>query len=646
MDVLRQFIAESEELTEALRSDIESLSRHAGALDPALVNRAFRSAHSLKGVAGMAGVESVSRAAHRLEDVLDDVRMGRVSADRRILDVCGAVAEDLAEMVAEVARGGAAESIERRIEAAVALLSASPSRASDEDELGALDLDDRVRATLTEYEEHRLRENVRARRPIYQISVAFDIRSFDSGFRSLSERLSSIGEVISTLPGAAPSDPLSIAFRLVVATEIPLEDLELLVAAAGGTLACISRYSVAPSLRLDHPAPVQGATVRVEIHAIEALAVQAESLALKASDLAATCDALAERLNLGQRERFEIRQRARSIRRGFADLESGLVDARLVPLAAIFARSRRRAQRVAAELGREVECVSEGDEMRLDKAIVDRLADPIAHLLNNAIDHGIEASTERVAAGKPPRGRILIRAEPRGNRIAITVRDDGRGVDSVALEAAAKRLGFHGTASSAAFIPGVTTAREVSAVSGRGVGLDVVASTMAAIGGEVDLSSEAGGGTTCTLTVPTTLVLASVFLVAAAGAVYAIDVNQILEIGVVESNDAAGSGAGMLEWRGSALPFVRLASLVGRGSDRPRGVAAEKCVVVRLAERPTLVGVDGFEGEREALVKSLGRYASTISGVIGAIELEGNRVALLLDLTALASSRHAHSGGA
>src|SRR5688572_11193117 len=176
-------------------------------------------------MAGMAGIGSVQRAAHRFEDLLDDMRMGRLKPDGRLVAACARVADDLAEMVASVARGlDADHEADRLAEAVDALRSGSETDALDEVE-AALDLDEQVRKTLTEYEEHRLRENLRERRPLYDVRVAFHLTEFDRGFRALNEQLAAQGEVISTLPGASGDDPMRIAFRMLYATDAPVEEI-------------------------------------------------------------------------------------------------------------------------------------------------------------------------------------------------------------------------------------------------------------------------------------------------------------------------------------------------------------------------------------------------------------------------------------
>ena len=644
--LLQQFIAESEELVEALEQDVDSLAAQlpSGRLSPELLNRVFRSAHSLKGMAGMAGIGSVQRAAHAFEDLLDDLRMGRIKPDERLVAGCARVVEGLSEMIATVARGGAADAEADRIAETVDAVRSGSDGGAAGDVDAALDLDEQVRKTLTEYEEHRLAENLRERRPLYDVRVAFDLAEFDRGFRALGERLAASGEVISTLPGAAGDDPMRIAFRMLYATDAPPDAVAALVEPAGGTAALISHYPEAapePPAEADAAQPeAPSSTVRVEMRALDELAVLAEGLAHRTADLAVACASMAEQLGLGAREQFDFKQQARSLGRGFAELEERIVELRLVPLAPAFARARRRVLKIAADLERDVEVETVGEDVRLDKAIVDRIAGPLAHLLANAVDHGLEPPEAREAAGKPRRGRVVLRAEQRGNRVAVSVEDDGRGIDAEALARVAAERGVGESGLDAVFRPGVTTAGGVTEISGRGVGLDAVAAAVAALGGDVEVSSEPGRGTAFTLTLPTTLLMVSAFFVEAGGETYAVDVNQIAELALVDPEQVVvGKKGPSVAWRDASIPLYIFTNLVGSGGDAWERTGRLPCLVARLGDRLAAIAVDRFIAEREAVVKSLGSHAPRLRGISGAVDVEGGRVALLVDLGALVVER-------
>jgi two-component system chemotaxis sensor kinase CheA len=644
--LLKQFVAESGELIEGLSADLDQLAeQHSrGRVRPDLLNRVFRSVHSLKGIAGMAGLAPIQRVSHQFEDLLDDMRMGRLEPSPAAVAALQEAVEGLGRMIAAAERGQPQEGEEERLTSLLHGIRSGASRQEPEDVAAFVDLDEQVRRTLSTYEEHRLLENVRARRPIVELRVAFDLTSFDARFRELSERLGADGEVLGALPGVNAADPSQIAFRILYATDTPRETVAALAGEYGGAAAVISRYPAAEPASPAHEetaAAVDGAetaasSVRVGIRALDELAVLSQQLALDTGELVGRYADLASRLALGARDEFDLRQRARAVQRGFLDLEERLVALRLVPLDAAFARARRLVRKVAAELGREVELTVEGEDVRLDKAIVDRIAEPLSHLLHNAIDHGVESPGDREAAGKPRAGRVTLRAESSGSRVVISVSDDGRGIDPEALRragAAAEPPAFGG-ALDVIFQPGFSTAGAVSPISGRGVGLDAVASAARELGGEVSVESEPGRGATFRLTLPTTLVMVSAFFVDAGGLSYAVDVNHLSELGLVEAPCGGDGEPRVVAWREERLPFLDLAAVLGLSTPVPRK-GKVPCLIVRAGGRLLAVAVDRFVDEREVIVKSLGRYGRELRGVNGAIDLEGGRVALLLDLPAL-----------
>jgi len=645
--LLKQFVAEAADLVESLQADLDGLAEQhaAGRVNPGLLNRVFRAAHSIKGMAGMAGLEEIRDVAHRFEDLLDEMRMGRFRPGPAAVAAFSDVAEGLGRLVAEAGRGGGREAA--RLVALVESLRSEAPAAPEEDPAGAVDLDDSVRKTLTEYEEHRLLENIRERRPLYDVRVAFDLMAFDTGFRALNDELTSTGEVIGTLPGVGTADPMQIAFRILYATDDPPEVVGPRAAAHGAEARLISHYPEAaaagPVAEEETPAGLAAPSVRVEMLELGELALLTQRLALRASELISVYSGLAPAAGLTARQQFDLKQQGRVIERGFLELEERLVDLRLVPLGSSFARARRLARKVALELGREVELVTEGDEVRLDKAIVDHIAEPLAHLISNAVDHGVEPPAARRAAGKPEAGRVLLRAESSGSRVVISVTDDGRGLDAGAILRAAAERGLEVPADplSLIFEPGFSTAREVSSVSGRGVGLDAVAASVRAFGGDVGVASEPGRGSTFSLNLPTTLVLVSAFLVEAGGFPYAVDVNHLSELGLVERAAVSDSaGRRTVPWRGERLPFVSMAEMLNL-PPRPEAGPRLPCLIARAGDRLAAVAVDRFVEERETLVKTLGRFGPRLKGVTGAIDLEGGRVALLLDMPGLLAGQAA-----
>ncbi|HKP13757.1 MAG TPA: ATP-binding protein, partial [Blastocatellia bacterium] len=512
--------------------------------------------------------------------------------------------------------------------------------------------------------------------------------------RALTARLESKGELITTLPETA-TKPELVAFKIVFATQFKEGDLKPLAESfdgritrlgpstwrrAGAALINVGRgkkkageKSKPPAGGVLPPAFAQEAlqplspSVRVEMAQIDELSGITHELSIEMQRLAAMADRFLKAAELGAREQFDLRFSARRIEREFLELEERLVELRMVSLAQTFTRAARLAGRLARELGKSVTVEIAGRETQLDKAIVDKLADAIYHLLRNAIDHGIEMPDERRFAGKNARGKIKIEASLEGARAVIAITDDGRGVDSTAVRERAVEAGLVAAGDELSeeetlrllLRAGFSTADHVSAVSGRGVGLDAVERAVHELGGELRIASEKGRWTRFEMAVPTTLVLISAFIVRASDWRYAINVGQIVELLYVSLDDVIGrDGKRSIQWRNQTLPLVELKYLLGLGGARvfrpplgarsaaasedadgrpqvSRSMARVPIFITRAADRPVAVAVEEFEAQREIIVKSLGPLARKIKGVVGAVDLEGGDVALVLDLPSL-----------
>jgi two-component system chemotaxis sensor kinase CheA len=351
---------------------------------------------------------------------------------------------------------------------------------------------------------------------------------------------------------------------------------------------------------------------------------------------------------------------ARRLREDFGALEERVMALRMQPLMPVLERAARAARIAARVAGKEIELEVAGGEVRVDRSLAEQIGEPLLHLLRNAIDHGIETAEERRAAGKAVRGLVRLEVGAEGSRVRVRVADDGRGVDAerVARAAVAQGLLAPGAriteehALRLIFRPGFSTAGRVSDVSGRGVGLDVVEHALERAGGELRVRTVSGEGTTFELRVPLTLALVTVVVVRAGAHAYAFDATHVVTTADLEPADIACDDAGRASalWQGERLPLVSLRSLVEgtatRAGDAGEGLLRRVCVVRREREDADawrkegapdrfLIAVDGIEGEREALVRTLGRHATRWRGVGGAFEQRDGTVALLLDLPRL-----------
>jgi two-component system chemotaxis sensor kinase CheA len=751
--ILNECLSESEQLLDSLLTDLEQLAGLAaanGAERPPvalaeLVSRIFRNVHSLKGLSGMMGMASVKSLAHEFENVLDDLRLGKLGFDARVAGLLRESGEWLAMLVVAAARESATEEdfeALRRLLKALGELPRSGRKRSGG--LDSIKLSDRERHLLTPYEEHRIVANVEAGRSVYGITVGLRVDELDTSYRALTDKLGARGELITSLPG--PARPDAVGLKLIFATASKEAEVEEIAGPFRGRV-----EKIGPSLRrraeaalkrtgrrkkkssktreatshAGHEAaertadqqvspadatqnsvhayegaePALGAVgagvmaqptaqeflqplspgVRIDLTQIDEISSLAHELNIEAQRLSAMAGRVMGQPELGARERFDLKQSSRRLERNFLELEERLVELRMVSLTQTFNRAARLVERLARELGKKVSVEIAGRSTQLDKMIVDRLSGPIYHVLRNAIDHGMEPAEERAKSGKPRTGKIRLDARIEGTEAVITISDDGRGIDHRTVYERALAMGAISRDEELTkeqvlrliLRPGFSTATELSELSGRGVGLDAVERAMYELAGEIRISSEAGKGTSFELSVPTTLVMISAFVVGVAEYRYAINVGQIIELVYLKPTDIVGpDGKRRMSWRGSGIPLIELKYLLGLGGARRLGtaspatseaaqpagisefpgggpgIAAERsgagsadgrvpALVTRVADRTFAIAVERFDSQREIIVKSLGGLGRKMKGVVGAVDLEGGDVALVLDLASL-----------
>ena len=320
----------------------------------------------------------------------------------------------------------------------------------------------------------------------------------------------------------------------------------------------------------------------------------------------------------------------------FKRLEGALMEARLLPISTVFSRFGRLVRDLAHAEGKRVRLQILGGETRLDKTIIDRIGEPLVHLITNAVIHGIEPAEERERQGKPPEATLRLIASHRSNRVSVEVADDGRGLDPEKILQKARALGVHMPPSPSAddvyalaFLPGLSTADQVSAVAGRGVGLDVVSHAIHALGGAVQLSSEPGRGTVFALSLPVSVAVARSLIVEVDHERYAVPLSDVAEtLRATAEAIHEVDGRAMTLWRGRLIPVSDAGSLLGTASTRR---SRAYCVVVHSASRRRGLLVDRLRGHQDVVVKPLDRTLGRITVVSGAGILGDGRVACILD---------------
>ncbi|WP_141327760.1 chemotaxis protein CheA [Myxococcus sp. AB025B] len=339
----------------------------------------------------------------------------------------------------------------------------------------------------------------------------------------------------------------------------------------------------------------------------------------------------------------ELARETRGLERKLEALQEGLLEARMVPVGQVFDKLARLVRRITREAGKEIDFVISGGEVELDKLIVEELSDPLMHLIRNAIDHGVESPDARLAAGKSRRAVVALRAVQKGNHVVIEVSDDGAGIDELRVREVALTRGLITFAQAEEmgrrellnliFLPGFSTARSVSELSGRGVGLDVVKNNLGNLSGIIDVWSERGKGTAFHLTLPVTLAIIRALVVGVSARTYAVPLNSVLEILSVQPREIRTvERREVLDLRGQTLPFVRLSRLFGL-PERP--VSRYFVVVVGLAQERLGIAVDELHGQQDIVTKPLGGRLQSVRGISGATDLGNRTPVLVLDVGAL-----------
>jgi len=690
-----EFSAQARELIDALFSDLRLLrAAQTGRARRAILDRAFRHAHTLKvTLTNIARSEASGRLVHALEDVLEAARSGRRALDDAALDACEDAADTLSEALDAIARGEDAEPAAFDVRAALLLrrlaaaVETPPVREFGEEfPAGAharvfASLPEEIAVQLNAFERRRLSAVADEGARVVSVKVAFDLESLDEGFRRFGDALAETGEIVATLAGAAgdaDGDARQISFRLVCATHATAAELTHRLAEFGARVELIFDAAAETGAGVAASPPP---SVRVPLAELDDLAFDVSALFDDTTAALASARSLASRGGGGDGGAAEIDEAAVRLRESFLSLEERVLVLRMRELAPALERAARAGRQAARAAGKRVEFETAGGEARIDRALAERIAGPLAHLLRNAVDHGIEPADERRAAGKSEAGRVRVEAATEGARVRLVVEDDGRGIDAALVERAARSRGIvaegasleEGQALRLIFRPGFSTAATVTETSGRGVGLDAVEREVEAAGGEVRVRTRAGRGTTFELHLPLALALAAVLLVESDGQTYALEAGRVVETLRADESAAVSEGARRFApWRGQLLPLVSLRELLGRlrgaahASERTHvvvhaaGLGANSRASVEAGNgeavgeaarggaggevtasvgRAFVVAVDGVVGRRDALVRGLGRHATRWRGVGGAVDLRDGTAALLLDLARLSEGR-------
>lgn len=662
----KEFVSEAEELIEKLLSNLSEMENQLGGgkVHPDLLNEIFRGAHSLKGLAGMFGLAQMSNLSHNLENLLDNLRLGKVNLSKSVFDVL-LEGVNILHRHLEKLNSGESET-ENEFSDYIKKLNGVISAGEVKEEKSIFDginIDKNILNVLTEYEEHRLKENIKSGANIYKVSAVFDLSTFDQELTKLNDVLKSLGEIITTLPSAGAPGEAEIRFDLIVGSEKDESAFKSALKDFALTLSLLSKPKVPESPRR---APVDetklksgeetstgvqeevisiksvSQTVRVDISKLDYIMNIVGELVLSKTQLNQIASKLRSQVGFTGIA-AELYKTTRELERKLNELRLGVMGIRMVPLRQVFDKLVRAVRRISASTGKEVSIDIFGADTELDKLIIEELGDPLMHIIRNSIDHGIESPEEREKAGKPITGKITLNGYQKGNHVVIEVSDDGRGIDPEKVLNKAKEKGLVSKDAiltkqeiyELLFTPGFTTKETVSETSGRGVGLDVVKNNISALSGMIDVESEIGKGTKFILTLPITLAIIQALFVSVNRRTFAIPLSSVLESLVIQGKDIKTvEKKKVIHLRDSTLPLLHLSEIFNLGPYSSNG-DRYFVVVIGLAEKRLGLMVDQLLGQQDIVIKPIGEVLKNIRGIAGATELGTNETVLVLDVGAI-----------
>lgn len=643
LDPAETFRQEAAELLETLETVLLDLGQRPG--DGDLVDAAFRALHTIKGSGAMFGFDRVAAFTHDFETAFDLIRKGRVEANHDIVTVSLSAKDYIRTLIEDPDSTDAiiGEAIVAELHRLVAGLGAEPG------ETEALASPAIPAATCG-----------------WQIEIAFppDVLRNGTNPLGLLDELRELGPCAVTahlddIPDLAALDPEACFIRWSVVLEascpreaiedvfmfvrdemtlaiVPHDEAAALAPAAASLTPELTETAAerpaAEKVEYNRRADDKSSTVRVQAERLDELMDRVGELVIAQARLSQLAHAS---------EDLAIKAIAEEVERLASGLRDTTMGVRMVPMGSLFGRFRRLVHDLSRDLGKPVEFVTVGEETEMDKTMIERLADPLVHLIRNAIDHGIETPERRAALGKPATGRIELSARYVGAQVLVSVQDDGGGLDTARIRARAEEQGLVQPGAGLSeheihqflFHPGFSTARTISALSGRGVGMDVVKRTIETMRGSIDLATVSGQGSSVTLRLPLTLAIIDGLLIRVGEGRYIIPLSAVEEcIELNPADDARSRGRSFLSVRGDLVPFLRLREQFGvEGRPDPH----PKVIIISTGETRVGLVVDQIIGSHQTVIKSLSKLHADVTMFSGATILGDGTAALILDVIQL-----------
>lgn len=650
-DPISVFRTEAAELLEQIESGLLDLTRSLDDRDQ--IDAVFRGLHTLKGSGAMFGFDALAAFTHHCETAFDRVRKGDVPATHELVSAVLS-AQDHMRALLETPNGdhdamsaALLDGLHRAVNGA-----GSPAPAA-------------VAATAAPVAEAAggLSEwRIRFSLPVNAMANGTNPLGLLDEMRDLGEcRILADTAKVPELSALEPRD-IHISWDVTLKTERPRADIEdVFIFVMDDMELEITEVAVEQPAAEAKPAetPIARAVVVAERDAPAAQAANDSKQAKSAENVRVPAERLDEMMDrvgelviaqsrltqlAGTAADLGLRSVSEEIERLSGELRDTMMVLRMMPVASLFSRFRRLVHDLSRETGKEIELITEGESTEVDKTVIDRLADPLVHLVRNSIDHGLEKPEERIAAGKEAKGQVILSAHQTGGEVIITIKDDGRGINRERVRAKAEASGLIQPGATLTdqdllqliFQPGFSTAQAVTNLSGRGVGMDVVKKTVEALRGTIDITSKPGEGSDVSLRIPLTLAIIEGLLVRVGQGCYVIPlsaVEECLELSL--EDDLRSRGRSFISLRDSLVPFLRLRELFRTGTQPD---PHQKVVVISTGSERVGLVVDQIIGDHQTVIKSMSKLHHDVDTFSGATILGDGSVALILDVTHLVAA--------
>ncbi|NQE63463.1 chemotaxis protein CheA [Caulobacter sp. RHG1] len=626
LDPVETFRQEAQDLLEQVEQGLLDLARRPG--DRTLVDAVFRGLHTLKGSGAMFGFDALAAFTHHCETAFDRVRKGEVPASPALVAAVLA-AQDHMRALAEgrPVAAGAGEALLADLQAAVD--GAPAPVVAAEPALNTF----KIRFSLP------ADALVNGARPLPLLDELRDLG--EARVRAITDTVPSLAELVPTechlawevlLTTKHGRDAIDDVFIFVIdEMTLEVEDLTAVAEAAVETVIDVPAVEAAPEPANETRAK-SGDTVRVPAERLDSMMDRVGELVIAQSRLKQLAGASTD---------MALRAVAEEIERLASEMRDTMMVVRMVPIQQLFGRFRRLVHDLERDTGKRIEMTTEGESTELDKTVIERLADPLIHLIRNAADHGLEAPEQRVAAGKSEAGRIHLAARQSGAEVVITITDDGRGVDRDRVRAKAEENGLIAPGQDLTdsellqliFAPGFSTAAAITNLSGRGVGMDVVKKTIEGLRGSLDIASTPGAGSVISLRIPLTLAIIDGLLVRVGAGRYVLPLSSVEEcVELTTAQDLRSTGRNLITLRDELVPFIRLREEFATGTTPD---PHQKIVVVSTGHERVGLVVDQILGDHQTVIKPLSSFHADVGAFSGATILGDGGVALILDIASL-----------